>query len=216
MSTTPTAIETTEEASPFQRMRAFCGAAVFLASQRFPRLLQFHRNERSWSLFRVLLGVLGAALVVLPLSLWTGWVTALFGMLMFIAAILLPPAAIESDTDQRARELGARTVVSGGEYQPGNAPAARVQLFISPGHVWAIDKHLEPLLVIPAPAISSLRLEAEEDRWLLQIRWDDHTAEFTFDGFFAQRLASLAEQSIRAALPEPRLQESVMRRAAGI
>lgn len=216
MSTTPTAIETTDEASPFQRMRDFAGAAVFLASQRFPRLLQFHRNERSWSFFRVLLGFLGAALVVLPLSLWTGWVTALFGLLMFIAAILLPPAAMESDTDQRARELGARTVVSGGEYQPGNAPAARVQLFISSSHVWAIDKHLEPLVVIPVPAISSLRVEADEDRWLLRIRWDDHTADFAFDGFFAERLASLAQQSIQAVLPEAQLRSSVLRRAAGI
>jgi hypothetical protein len=214
MSTTPTAIETTDEASPFQRMRGFCGAAVFLASQRFPRLLQLHRNERSWAFLRVALGFLGAALVILPLSLWTGWVTALFGMLLFVAAILLPPAAIESDTDQRARELGARTVVSGGEYQPGNAPAARVQLFISSAHIWAIDKHLEPLLVIPASAITSLRVEADEDRWSLQVRWDDHKAEFAFDGFFAERLALLAEQSIRAVLPEAQLRSNAKMRAA--
>jgi hypothetical protein len=216
MSTTPTAIETTDEASAFQKLRDFCGDAIFLASQRFPRLLQLHRNERSWALFRVALGVFGAALVVLPLSLWSGWFTALFGMAFFILSILLPPAAVESDTDQRARELGARTVVSGGEYQPGNAPAAQVQLFISPAHVWAIDKNLEPLLVIPAPAISSLRMEADEERWLLLIRWDDHKAEFAFEGFFAERLASLAEKSIRTALPETQLRSNTMTRAAGV
>ena len=216
MSATPTAIETTDEASAFQKLRDFCGDAIFLASQRFPRLLQLHRNERSWALFRVALGFFGAALVVLPLSLWSGWFTALFGMAFFILSILLPPAAVESDTDQRARELGARTVVSGGEYQPGNAPAAQVQLFISPAHVWAIDKNLEPLLVIPAPAISSLRMEADEERWLLLIRWDDHKAEFAFEGFFAERLASLAEKSIRTALPETQLRSNTMTRAAGV
>ena len=71
-------------------------------------------------------------------------------------------------------------------------------------------------LQIPAPSISSLRVEADEDRWLLQIRWDDHKAEFAFDGFFAERLASLAEQSIRAVLPEAQLRNGVMRRAAAI
>jgi hypothetical protein len=216
MSTTPTAIETTDEATPLQRLRDFCGSALFIASQRFPRLLQLHRNERSWTLFRVFLGFFGAALVVLPLSLWSGWFTALFGMAFFILSILLPPAAIESATDERARELGARTVVSGGEYQPGNAPAAHVQLFVSPAHVWAIDKHLEPLLVIPAPAISSLRMEFDEERWLLQIRWDDHKAEFAFDGFFAERLAALAEDSIRAVLPAGQLRSATKTRVAGV
>ena len=216
MSTTPTAIESTDEATPLQRLRDFCGDAVFLASQRFPRLLQLHRNERSWALFRVVLGFFGAALVILPLSLWSGWFTALFGMAFFILAILLPSTAVESDTDLRARELGARTVVSGGEYQPGNAPAAPVQLFISPAHVWAIEKNLEPLLVIPAPAISSLHVEADEERWLLLVRWDDHKAEFAFEGFFAERLASLAEKSIRAALPDAQLRSSLITRAAGV
>src|SRR5208337_4726689 len=118
MSTSPRAIVSTSQESLFQRAKSFIGAALFLAIHRFPRLLQLHRNEKSWTLFRIALACLGAAIVVLPLSLWNGWITASFGLLLFVVAILLPPAELESATDRKARELGAQTVVSGGEYQP--------------------------------------------------------------------------------------------------
>ncbi|MHA4875485.1 hypothetical protein ACX0FC_19120, partial [Enterococcus faecium] len=62
------------------RVRSFLGAALFLTLQSFPRLLQLHRNPKSWAVFRVALAVFGAALVVLPLSLWNGWITAIFGL----------------------------------------------------------------------------------------------------------------------------------------
>ena len=91
MSTTPTAIAT-GDLSSLQRLRNFVGAAAFLFIQRSPKLLQLHRNEKSWTLFRIALGIFGAALVVLPLSLWHGWFTAIFGLLLFVTSILLPPA----------------------------------------------------------------------------------------------------------------------------
>ena len=158
MSTTPTAIAA-EQAKFLPRLRGFLGAALFLALRRFPRLVQLHRNESSWALFRFALACFGAGLVVLPLSLWNGWMTAIFGLILFVVAILLPPAETESSTDRKARELGAKTVVSGGEYQPGNAPAASVRLFISPEHIWALDSHFHPLVVIPVAEISRMRVE---------------------------------------------------------
>ncbi len=202
MSTTPRAIVSTRHENLFQRAKAFFGAALFLGIHRFPRLLQLHRNEKSWTLFRIALACLGAAIVILPLSLWNGWITASFGLLLFVVAILLPPAQLESATDRKARELGAQTVVSGGEYQPENAPAAEVRLFVSPAHIWVLDAQFDPLLVFSAPEISSLRVEEKDQRQLLQIRWADHKAEFAFAGFFAERFARLAEESIRAALPQ--------------
>ena len=200
MSTTPTAIAA-EQAKFLPRLRGFLGAALFLALRRFPRLLQLHRNKSSWALFRFALASLGAAVVVLPLSLWNGWITAIFGLALFVVAILLPPAATESSTDRKARELGAQTVVSGGEYQPGNAPAATVRLFISPEHVWALDSHFHPLVVIPVTEISRMRLEPAASGWLLQVRWGDHKAEFSYHGIFAERFAKLAQESILAANP---------------
>jgi hypothetical protein len=200
MSTNPTVIPVAEN-SFLSRTRAILGAAVFLFIRRFPRLLQLHRNEKSWTLFRVALGLFGAALVVLPLSLWHGWLTAIFGLGLFVVSILMPPAETESDTDRKARELGASSVVSGGQYQPGNAPAAETRLFISPAHIWALTGNFEPLLVISTPEIARLWVEEEADAWHLRIRWADHKAEFSFSGMFAERYARLAEESIRGALP---------------
>jgi hypothetical protein len=213
MSTTPTAIAA-EQAKFLPKLRGFLGAALFLALRRFPRLLQLHRNESTWALFRFTLACFGAALVVLPLGLWKSWVTAIFGLAFFVLAILLPPAEIESSTDRKARELGAQTVVSGGEYQPGNAPAASVRLFISPEHIWALDAHFHPLVVIPVTEISRMRLEPAASGWLLQVRWGDHKAEFSYHGIFAERFARLAEETILAANPSA---ASVVRkqRAAG-
>ena len=178
MTTTPTAI-VTGEVNTFRRLRNFVGTAVFLLLQRSPKLLQFYRNEKSWALFRVALGLFGAALVVLPLGLWNGWLTAIFGLLLFVTSILLPPAETESATDRKARELGTQTVVSGGEYHSGNASAASSQLFLSPEQVWALDRNLNPLIVIPTPELDSIRVEPSGDNWLLQIRWADHKAEFS-------------------------------------
>jgi hypothetical protein len=202
MSTTPTTITSDDEEGALLRVRDFFGAWFFLIVRRSPRLLRLHRNPKSWALFRIALGLFGAALVVLPLGLWNGWITAIFGMLFFVASILLPPAQLESDTDRRARELGAQTVVSGGIYQPGNDPAAEAQLFISPVHVWALDEHFEPLLVINTAQISSLLIEQDGENWILRMRWADHKAEFAFEGFFAERFARLAEDSIRVVLQE--------------
>jgi type IV secretory pathway TrbD component len=202
MSITPTAIVSSSDENLFQRAKGFFGAAIFLAIHRFPRLLQLHRNQKSWTLFRIALACLGAAIVILPLSLWNGWITASFGLLLFVVAILLPPAQVESATDRRARELGAQTVVSGGEYQPGNAPAAEVRLFISPTLIWALDAQFDTLLQIPAPDISGVHLLEKDEHWLLQIRWADYKAEFAFGGYFAERFGRLAEESVRAVLPQ--------------
>src|SRR3974377_1113878 len=180
MSTTPTVITAGEE-NFFQRVKGIFGAAFFLLLQRSPQLLRLHRNEKSWTLLRIALGCCGAAF---------------FGLSLFFVSILRPPAELESATDRKARELGASTVVGGGEYQPGNAPAAHVQLFLSPTHTWALDKNFEPLIVIPTATISAMHVESSGDRWLLRVRWANHRAEFCFKGIFAERFARLAEDAI--------------------
>lgn len=198
MSTTPTTI-TAEEAGLLQRVRNVIGAAFFLFIQRFPKFLQVYRNEQSWTLFRIAMGCAGAGLVILPLTLWNGYFTALFGLTLFVLSILLPPAELESATDRKARELGAQTVVSGGEYQPGNGPARNAHLYISPSHTWALDKHFDPLVVINTAEIYSLEVLLLDDRWVLRVRWAEHKAEFLYKGIFAERFARLAEESLRQA-----------------
>lgn len=205
MSTTPSTIASTRDTGILQRLRNYVGAGAFLIIHRFPLLLRVQRSENSWSLFRLLLGCFGAALVVLPLSFWIGWVTGILaplcGLVLFVASILMPPPDTESATDRKARELGASTMVSGGEFQPVNAPSVEARLFISTTHIWALDKNFDSLLVIPAAEISTLSSDSLGDRWVLRIRWTDQKAEFSYSGLFAERFARLAEESIRAALP---------------
>jgi len=145
------------------------------------------------------MGCTGAALVILPLSLWSGYLTALFGLAMFVVSILLPPAELESATDRKAKELGAQTVVSGGEIDGGNAGLLAVQLFVSPAQTWALDKNLEPLVTIATGEIIDLTVKPVADHWSLIVRWGEHHAEFVYRGIFAERFARLAEESLRQA-----------------
>jgi hypothetical protein len=172
--------------------------ALFAIVVRVPKLRELRGKERSWTAFRMALGIAGAALVVLPLGLWNSWMTAIVGLGMFLTAALLPSARAHAIPEQKARELGALAVVNGGEYQPGNAPAAAVQLFAGAEHIWALDRHFQPLLVIPTGEISSVRVEHAERRWTLKVRWAEHTAEFSYHGIFAERLARVAESTMRS------------------
>jgi hypothetical protein len=133
---------------------------------------------------------------------------------MFTAAILLPPAKPGTSADRKAHELGALAIVNGGKYQPGNAPAAAVQIFVGTENIWALDSRFQPLLVIPTAEISSVRAEESAGLWNLQIRWLDHTAEFSYRGIFADLLARRAEASLRALMPAA-LPLAPKRRAAG-
>lgn len=198
MSTTPRAI-TTEVENAYARAKNAVGSAFFTLAQLSPRLLELHRNERAWSLMRFLMGCVGAALVILPLSLWSGYLTALFGLAMFVVSILLPPAELESPTDRKAKELGAQTVLSGGEIDAGNAGFLSVQLFVSPAQTWALDKNFVPLVTIATGDISELKVKPIADHWSLFVYWADHKAEFVYRGIFAERFARLAEESLRQA-----------------
>lgn len=188
--------------------------ALFALAQLTHNLLHLRRNPRSWLMFRVALGFAGAALVVLPLSLWNSWIAAIAGLAMFTAAILLPPAKTANGADRKARELGALLIVNGGMYQSENAPAAAVQIFVGAENIWALDSRFQPLLVIPDSQISSVRAEESAGRWNLQIRWLDHTAEFSYRGIFAELLARRAETSLRVVMSAA-LPVAPKRRAAG-
>src|SRR5437588_4060959 len=113
------------------RLRNAAIGGLFALVLIVPRILHLRRNPRSWMLFRIFLGVAGAALVVLPLGLGTSFVPAIVGLAMFISAILLPPAKPATNAGDKAHELGALVVVNGGRFQPERAASAAVQLFVS-------------------------------------------------------------------------------------
>jgi len=118
-----------------------------------PKIIHLRRSERFLvSPSVIALGISGASLVLLPPRVvgvaisvgdsWTGPCS--------LAPSCCPLLGRDTTADEKARELGALVVVNGGEYQPGNAPAAPVKLFTGRGKIsgrWTA--HFQPLLVIP-------------------------------------------------------------------
>jgi len=197
-----------------KRLRQLAVGTLFALVLIIPKILHVRRNPRSWILFRIFLGVAGAALVVLPLGLGTSFVPAIVGLAMFISAILLPPAKPNTNAGDKAHELGALVVVNGGRFQPGRAAAAAVQHFVSAESVWVLDRSFQPLLEIPVSEITAACAEQSEESWRLRMTWASHTAEFSYGGIFAEHLARVAESTIRSVM-RPAFPVLPQRRAAG-
>ncbi len=195
----------TQQESFGKKLRNAAVGILFALVLLIPRLLRLRRNPGSWRLFCILLGIAGAALVILPLGLGNNYAYALIGMVMFIAAILLPPAKPVMSADDKARELGALVVVNGGQYRSQNSAARSVQLFVGAESISVLDSTFQPLLVIPVAAITLARAEKSGKYWLVRVVWPDHTAEFSYSGIFAEHLARVAESTLcsmmRPALP---------------
>jgi hypothetical protein len=200
MSTTP--IPAAQE-STGTRLRNAAIGSLFALVLLLPKLLNLRRDRRTWLAFRILLAIAGASLVILPLSLWNNWTAGIAGLVMFLTAILLPDAKPDTTLSDTATQLGALVVVNGGEYQPGNAQPAPVQLFVGSERIWALDSHMHPLLVVPTAQISSVNAAESAGDWILRLRWADHTADFHYRGIFAEHLARVAESTLRSVVHQP-------------
>jgi hypothetical protein len=195
-----------------KRSRHLAVGALFALVLLVPKILRVRRNPRSWMLVRVLLGIAGTALVVLPLGAWSSYVPAVVGLAMFISAILLPPSKPEITASDKARELGALVVVNGGRFE--NSPSGAVQLFVGAEYIWALDRRLQTLLEIPVGELTAACAEESGESWQLRMTWGSHTAEFSYGGVFAEHLARVAEATIRSVM-RPTLTLLPQRRAAG-
>ena len=202
MSTAPTTATSQHEGTG-SRLRHVLIGALFALVLLIPKFLRIRSNAQSWMAFRIILAFAGAALVILPLSLWNSWLAAIAGLAMFLAAILLPPAKPRTTPDDKARELGSLVIVNGGKFQPGSSAPASVQLYVGTEQIWALDSRFHPLLVIPAAEIASASALQEKDGWILQVRWPDHSAEFTYHGIFAEHLARVAESTLASVKHSP-------------
>jgi hypothetical protein len=204
MSTTSTPAATQEvSAGAAGRLRNAAIGSIFALVLLLPKLLNLRRDRRTWVAFRILLAFAGASLVILPLSLWNSWTAGIAGLAMFLAAILLPGAKPDTALSDTAEQLGALIVVNGGEYQPGNAQPAPVQLFVGAERIWALESHMHPLLVVPTAQISSVNAAESVGDWILRVRWADHTADFRYRGIFAEHLARVAESTLRSVMHQP-------------
>ena len=197
---TVTTTETALTDSVGAKLRKTMIGAGFAVVLIVPKVLNLRRNESSWTAFRTVLGLFGAALVILPIGFYSSYFLAVIGLGIFIAAIMLPPAKVTSGTDDKAKELGALVVVNGGLLQAGRDATAPVQLFVGSEHVWALQGDFHPLLVISVPELISARAEEMRNGWILRLRWADRSATFEYSGVFAEHLARVAESTIQSVM----------------
>ena len=116
MSTTSTPVAPLQE-STAARLRNLGLSALFALVLLLPKVLNLRRDRRSWFAFRIVLALTGASLVILPLSLWNSWTAGIAGLVLFLAAILLPAAKPDTTLADTATRLGALVIVNGGAYQ---------------------------------------------------------------------------------------------------
>ena len=185
-----------EGVSGFSRFREAFADSMFQASLGFPKLLALRSTPSAWMMMRVLLGMAGAGLVVLPLSLWNAWAFAPVGLVLFLLAVLLPPLRQDRGTAKAIEQLGAYLVLDGGRVFPPAAEAVAVKFYLTPTRVWALDAELRPLVVMPANEIMLVTAFPAQSDWLLRVNWKSGSAEFTFAGLFAERRARLAEEGL--------------------
>ena len=196
------------------RLRNTAIATLFALVLIVPKVVHLRGNPRSWMLFRLFLGLAGAAMVVLPLGFGTSFVPAIVGLAMFISAILLPPAKPDVIAGDKARELGALVVVNGGRFKLGETLSFAAQLFVGDKLISVRDARLESFLEIPVAEITSVQAEESHGRWFLCVNLANKTAVFAYRGVFAEHLARVAESTIRSVM-RPALPVLPQRRAAG-
>jgi len=199
----PSELPPAEAMSSFARVRMSVADSLFLISRTYPKLLTLRSTPSAWTGLRILLGVFGAALVVLPLSLWNAWAFAPVGLAMFLLAVLLPPLRQDRGTPQAIEQLGAYLVIDAGRFCCGPEAFASVSFYLTPTRIWALDDQLRPVAVIPVSELSMATAFPSQDDWILRLRWKENSAEFIFDGLFAERRARVAEAGLRHLIQQP-------------
>ncbi len=182
------------------RLRRAALFILFALVLLIPKTLGLRRQPQVWNALRTAVALLGAALVVVPMALTSSWVAAVIGLALFLLALLATPAKPEQSVDERARELGALVVVNGGRFCPPAGDPVPAQLFVARERLYALSPELQPLLEIAFADVSSVRAQPAAEGWKLRVEWDYSTAEFLYDGFFAEHLVRVAESTLLSQL----------------
>lgn len=177
---------------------------VFALVLLIPKLNRLRRRGRAWNFVRIFVAVAGAAMLVLGLGRGHALTLLVAGALMLLFALLLtterPELSPGFSIDARAKELEALIVVDGGRYVGGAGSWHRAKLFIGPGRLWVLDAALQVLLEIPLQQIRNAFVEPAGAVWTFRVEWERTTAEFIYEGTFAEHLARVADATVRSLL----------------
>src|SRR5207247_108215 len=135
-------------------------------------------------------------LVLLPLALPQSWIASIFGLVMFMTSILLPPLARKPAEPKPSRPLTGQVVLTGAEFSSACAIPVPVRLFVNSEQILAMKPDLQPAVVVPLAPLSAIFLQSEEHFWLLVLESPGNETVFSFRGIFAERNARRAEAAI--------------------
>jgi len=190
-------------------------SAAFRTSQTFPQILALRATPRLWQAFRILLGIIGAGLIVLPLGIWNAWLFAPVGLALFLLGVLLPPVSGSPHFASVVKQLRAYASLDGGRFSsPGES--LEIRLLLAKDRIWALNDKLQPMLVIPTAELDALHLTQEDSSWFVQLGWGQNRAVLSYDGLFAERRARIAVSALQRIVHAPvATTEKPKARAAG-
>jgi hypothetical protein len=210
----PEEVSVSKSESNIAKLRRAVVWLLFALVLLIPKTLALRRKRHVWMAMRIALAILGAMMVMAPLGRTSSWITGVVGLILFVIAALAGASRADNSVDNRARELGALVTVNGGQYEQAHGRVATVRLFVGAERIWAMDPALHPILVVPVSEIVSVRAAKSLSGWSLWLEWSGSVAEFTYDGFFAEHLARIAETTIRSVL-RPRISVVQQSQSAG-
>jgi len=189
-------------------------AFLFSAILLIPRLRRLRRNTHVWTLIRVLAALASAWLVWGYVRGTAGIPSLLLAIGLALFSLLVKARPERKSVDDLAREINALVVLNGGSWS-GDAyprPVSETSIFVVPDRLAVFTTGLRPLAEIPLSNVQQVSTravlqesapengDAAVEIWEMEILWhsrgENHNATFRFQGFFAEHLARIAEQTI--------------------
>ena len=182
------------------RVRRAALWAIFGGVLLIPKTHALRRRPRLWNGLRLAAVSAGTVLIALSLRLHWGTVSVATGAIIVIAAFAIMPLRQRRSIDARARELGALIVVNGGALVLGGKAQRGARIFVGRDRIWAHGSNLELFSEIDLRQVTAMRAESIGEQWKLTLTGEIASAEFIYDGIFAEHFARIAESIIRSQL----------------
>ena len=194
------------------RVKGAAIALLFSIILVIPRIRRLRRRVWAWTVVRILIFSAGA---------WCVWLFArpdakvkwlVLGIVLLAFGILVRSRPELKSVDAVARELGALVVLNGGTFlAPGGAkPIQNVSIFVNPEHLLVLTGGRQQTADIPVAGLRRVRAhcvpsgagnKSENGGWEIEMTWEAgglYTAHFRYEGFFAEHLARVAQQTIES------------------
>jgi hypothetical protein len=182
------------------RLRRGALWVIFALVLIIPRVNRLRGRRRAWNFVRLIVALVGAAMLVFSAAHGYALGSLIAGALMMLFALVMRAARSEASIDARARELGALIAVDGGRYFDAGGRPHRAKLFVGPSQIWVLDAALHILLETPLAEVRMLVVEPSGEGWRFRVHGEKYTTELNYEGPFAQHLATVADATIRSQL----------------